>query len=163
MVIFGLRCIPFWRWQLPTYCRLYIYISNHQETQLNDWQSHCPSYAHHLYWIQVAQHTGNGQWTMLHKQGHPNPNGIHVCKPYHKLFPLSSEQGTCREISRNHQKLVLQRQGKGHPLHSPYGVEKHTPGWRPTITYADPTRKTSPYWLIFVTCSQDTNWYQSCT
>ena len=36
--------------------------------------------------------TDNG--TLLHQQGVPNANGIHACKPHHKLSPLSSDQWT---------------------------------------------------------------------
>ena len=77
--------------------------------------------------MQMAQYIGKGQWTLLHQQGVPNVNEIHVCKPHTKLSPLSSEQWTCREISRNHQKSIPQSQ-RGRP--TPYTalmVYRNTP------------------------------------
>ena len=58
----------------------------------------------------MAQHIGNRQWTLLYQQGVPTTNASHVCQPPYQLFPLSSEQWTCREICWNHQDLVPQSQ-----------------------------------------------------
>ena len=49
-------------------------------------------------WIQLAQHIGNRQQTLLHQQGVPNVNAIHVCQPHNQLSPLSPEQWTCRKF-----------------------------------------------------------------
>ena len=44
--------------------------------------------------IQMAQYIGNRQWTLLHQQGVPDANAIHVCQPHNYLSPLSPEQWT---------------------------------------------------------------------
>ena len=75
----------------------------------------------------MAQHTGNRQWTMLHKQGLPDTNGIHVCKPYPQLSPLSSEQWTSREICRNHQKLFYKSKQEGQSPYTALMVYRNIP------------------------------------